>query len=87
MLLPNNRPFYRYGGHIEFIRFKEYYVMPTGHLLSIYECFLGKRRSSLYISPEKGDRYYILTRHNAFFFPITIFFWENLKKNWPEKHA
>ena len=26
-----NRPFYRYGGHIEFIRFKEYYRMPRGH--------------------------------------------------------
>ena len=24
-------PFYRYGGHIEFIRFKEYYGMPSGH--------------------------------------------------------
>ena len=23
-----NRPFYRYGGHIELIRFKEYYRMP-----------------------------------------------------------
>ena len=26
----DNRPFYRYGGHIEFIRFKEYYGMPGG---------------------------------------------------------
>ena len=26
-----NRPFYRYGGHIEFIRLKEYYGMPRGH--------------------------------------------------------
>ena len=26
-----NRPFYRYGGHIESIRFKEYYRMPRGH--------------------------------------------------------
>ena len=26
-----NRPFYWYGGHIEFIRFKEYYRMPMGH--------------------------------------------------------
>ena len=26
-----NRPFYRYGGHIELIRFKEYYRMPMGH--------------------------------------------------------
>ena len=26
-----NRPFYRYGGHIELIRFKEYYGVPRGH--------------------------------------------------------
>ena len=26
-----NRPFYRYGGHIEVIRFKEYYRMPRGN--------------------------------------------------------
>ena len=25
-----NRPFYRCGGDIEFIRFKEYYEMPRG---------------------------------------------------------
>ena len=25
-----NRPFYRYGGHIELIRFEEYYRMPRG---------------------------------------------------------
>ena len=26
-----NRPFYRYGGHIELIGFNEYYGMPRGH--------------------------------------------------------
>ena len=26
-----NRPFYRYGSHIELIGFKEYYGMPRGH--------------------------------------------------------
>ena len=26
-----NRPFYRYGGYIELVRFKEYYGMPRGH--------------------------------------------------------
>ena len=29
--LPFHRPFYRYGGHIELIGFKEYYGMPRGH--------------------------------------------------------
>ena len=28
--LHSNRLFYRYGGHIELIRFKEYYRMPRG---------------------------------------------------------
>ena len=28
---PSNRSFYRYGGHIELIQFKEYYGMPRGH--------------------------------------------------------
>ena len=28
---PLYRPFYRYGGHIELIGFKEYYRMPRGH--------------------------------------------------------
>ena len=30
-LVCNNRPFYGYGGHIELIRFKEYYRMPRGY--------------------------------------------------------
>ena len=37
-----NRPFYRYGGHIELIRFKEYYRMPRGaHFVCIFERFPG----------------------------------------------
>ena len=74
MLCKANRPFYRYGSHIEFIRFKEYYGMPRGHSLSIYSCFLGKKRTSLYVSLEKGDHSYIQTWHNDLFFPFTIFF-------------
>ena len=40
--------FYRHGGHIELLRFKEYYGMPKGHehdpihSLSIYACFSGQ---------------------------------------------
>ena len=51
-----NRPFHRYGGHIEFIKFKEYHGMPKGHSLSIYVRFPVKKRTSLYISQEKGDQ-------------------------------
>ena len=47
--------------------------MPRGHSLSIYARFSGKKRTSLYISREKGDHYYIQTRHNEFFFPLQSF--------------
>ena len=40
-----NRPFYRYGGHIELIRFKKYFRMPRGHehiiFICIFKRFLG----------------------------------------------
>ena len=73
-----NRPFYRYGGHIEFIRFKEYYGMPRRHSLSIYARFLGKKRTSLYIFREKSDHCYIQTRHNDLFFSLQSFY----RKTW-----
>ena len=51
----SNRPFYRYGGHIEFIRFKEYYGMPPGGTRSVFTLaenftvyFSGKRQSLLH---------------------------------------
>ena len=72
--LKQNRPFYRYGGHIEFTRVKEYYGMSRGHLLSIYARFSAIKRTSLYISLEKGDHYHIQTRHNDLFFLLQSFF-------------
>ena len=39
---------------LSFFRFKEYYGMPRGHSLSIYTLFLGKKRTSMYISREKA---------------------------------
>ena len=51
-----------------------------GHSLSIYARLSGKKKTSVYISWGKGDRYYIQTRYNDFF-PITMFFLENVKKN------
>ena len=47
--------------------------MPRGHSLSIYARFLGKKRTSMYISPEKGDHYYIQTRHNDLFSHYNLF--------------
>ena len=49
-----NRPFYRYGVHIEFIRFKEYYGMLKGHeydpiySLSIYTRAFRAHVSSIF---------------------------------------
>ena len=47
--------------------------MPRGHSLSIYAGFSGKKRTSLYISREKGDHYYIQTRHNDLYCPLHLF--------------
>ena len=58
--------------------------MPRGHSLSIYARFSGKKRTSLYISREKGDHYHIQTRHNDFF-PIAVFFVGNLKEKLARK--
>ena len=79
-ILDSNRTFYRYGGHIELIRFKEYYGMPRGHSPSIYGRFSGKQRTSLYISREKGNHCYIQTRHNDLFFPLQSFSWKLTEK-------
>ena len=38
-----NRTFNQYGGHIEFIRFKEYYGMPRGHSPAFMRAFRAKR--------------------------------------------
>ena len=54
--------------------------MPRGHSLSIYARFSGKKRTSLYISREKGDHYYIQTRHNDLFFPLQSFSSETWEK-------
>ena len=48
--------------------------MLKGLSLSIYARFSGKKRTSLYISREKDDHYYIQTRHNdLFFFQYNVF--------------
>ena len=46
--------------------------MPRGHSLSIYVRFSGKKRTSLYISREKGNHDYIQIRHSDLFFPYNL---------------
>ena len=48
--------------------------MPRGALAQYLHARFGQKRTSLFISQEKGDHYYIQTQHNDLFFPITIFF-------------
>ena len=47
--------------------------------------FLGKKRTSMYISREEGDHYYIQTRRNDIFFAITMFSLGKLKKKLARK--
>ena len=59
---------------------------PGGHSLSIYARFLGKKRTSVHISPQKGDHlYYIQARRTIFFVPITIFFLRKRKEKLARK--
>ena len=60
--------------------------MPRGHSLSIYAPFSSKKSTSMYISREKGDHYYIQTRHNDRFSHYNLFLGKS-KENWPEKCA
>ena len=56
------------GGHIEFIRFKEYYGMSRGSRSGIYARFSGKKRTS-------REKAIIVTSKSSstIFFPIIIF--------------
>ena len=47
--------------------------MPKGHSLSINDCFLGKKRTSMYVSRGKGDHVYIQTGHNDLFSHYNLF--------------
>ena len=46
---------------------------PGGHSLSIYAGFLGKMRTSMIVYRQKGDHYYIQTRHNDLFSYYNLF--------------
>ena len=54
--------------------------MPKGHSLSFYARFSGKKRTLLYISREKGDHYYIQTRHNDLFSHYNLFLGKRKEK-------
>ena len=67
------RPFYRYGGHIEFIRFKEYYGMPSGTRAVFTHAFRAKRelhciflgKKAIIITSQHGTTIF-LSHYNLF---------------------
>ena len=70
----HNIPFHRYGGHVEFIRLKEYYGMPRGALAQYLHALFGQKENfTVYF---RGKRRTLLNPNTAqrSFFPITIFF-------------
>ena len=61
--------------------------MPRGAPAQYLREIFGQKKNFTVYSREKDDHYHIQKRHNDLFFPITIFFKENVNKNWPEKGA
>ena len=80
----DNWLFYRCGGHIEFSRFKEYCEMPREQSLSIYACFSGTKRTSMFISRERAI---IFTSKDGttIFFPQYNLFLEKLQEKFARK--
>ena len=68
-----NRPFYRYGGHIEFSRFKEYYGMPWGYSLRYSRAFFGQKENfNVYFSAKRRSLLHPNTAQRSFF-PLQSF--------------
>ena len=66
-VLPNIiDPFYQYGGHIEFITFKEYYGMPREELAQYLCARFGQKENSLYICREKHGTTIFFSHYNLF---------------------
>ena len=58
---------------LKLLDFRSNMGCPGGKSLSIYARFSVKKRTSMYISLQKGDHYLIQTRHNNLFFPLQSF--------------
>ena len=53
---------------------------PGGTRSDIHARFSGKKRTSMYISRQKGDHYYIQTRHNDLFSHYNLFLGKSARK-------
>ena len=54
--------------------------MPRGALAQYLHARFGQKRTSLFISQEKGDHYYIQTQHNDLFSHNNLFLGKLKKK-------
>ena len=59
--------------------------MPRGALAQYLRTRFGQKRTSLFISQEKGDHYYIETQHNDLFFSHYNLFLGKLKEKLARK--
>ena len=73
-----NRPFYRYGSHIELISFKEYYGMPSGHKLDpIYSFGIYARFS--FLSSERKKKQLKLWTLRRNWYGLSLYFFSRVK--------
>ena len=85
--IQTNTPFYQYSGQLlSLLELRSIMGCPKGTRSVLTRAFWQKENFTVHFL---GKRRLLLhpTRHNDLFFAITIFFWENLKKNWPVKRA
>ena len=69
-----NRPFYRYGGYIQLISFKEYYGMPRGHELDPIYSFGIYARFSVLNSKRKKKQLKLWTLRRNWYGLLLYFF-------------
>ena len=61
--------------------------MPKGALAKYLHALFGQKENFIvYFSGKRRSLLHPNTAQRSFF-PITLFFLENVKKNWPEKRA
>ena len=76
-----NRPFYRYGGHIELITFKEYYGMPRGHELDPIYSFGIYARFSVLNSNKKQKKQLKLWTLRRNWYGLSLYFFSRKRRS------
>ena len=73
MLIQLTGPFLPIGGHIEFIRFKEYYGMSRGLAQYLCSLFGQKENFTVYFSEKRRSLLHPNTAQRSFFFHYNLF--------------